>query len=179
MSQEPIEIPPPVTDLDIKVSKSGFYSGFTKDVAITAKVLVGGLIVWAIAFPAQAAEVLGALNSFILNGFNYWYVYVMAFFVVCCCFLALWPSAGRLRLGHEDDRPEFSNFSWFSMMFGAGIGIGMLTFATAEPMYHFAQNPSTITGLTEGVPKAMCARRISGHLRIGVYPHGRPMPLWV
>ena len=150
MSQEPIEIPPPVTDLDIKVSKSGFYSGFTKDVAITAKVLVGGLIVWAIAFPAQAAEVLGALNSFILNGFNYWYVYVMAFFVLCCCFLALWPAAGRLRLGHEDDRPEFSNFSWFSMMFGAGIGIGMLTFATAEPMYHFAQNPSTITGLTEG-----------------------------
>ena len=150
MSQEPIEIPPPVTDLDIKVSKSGFYSGFTKDVAITAKVLVGGLIVWAIAFPAQAAEVLGALNSFILNGFNYWYVYVMAFFVMCCCFLALWPAAGRLRLGHEDDRPEFSNFSWFSMMFGAGIGIGMLTFATAEPMYHFAQNPSTITGLTEG-----------------------------
>ena len=150
MSQEPIEIPPPVTDLDIRVSKSGFYSGFTKDVAITAKVLVGGLIVWAIAFPAQAAEVLGALNSFILNGFNYWYVYVMAFFVLCCCFLALWPAAGRLRLGHEDDRPEFSNFSWFSMMFGAGIGIGMLTFATAEPMYHFAQNPSTITGLTEG-----------------------------
>ncbi len=150
MSQEPIKIPPPVTDLDIKVSKSGFYSGFTKDVAITAKVLVGGLIVWAIAFPAQAAEVLGALNSFILNGFNYWYVYVMAFFVLCCCFLALWPAAGRLRLGHEDDRPEFSNFSWFSMMFGAGIGIGMLTFATAEPMYHFAQNPSTITGLTEG-----------------------------
>ncbi|MEE2914062.1 MAG: BCCT family transporter [Pseudomonadota bacterium] len=150
MSQEPIKIPPPVTDLDIKVSKSGFYSGFTKDVAITAKVLVGGLIVWAIAFPAQAAEVLGALNSFILNGFNYWYVYVMAFFVLCCCFLAVWPAAGRLRLGHEDDRPEFSNFSWFSMMFGAGIGIGMLTFATAEPMYHFAQNPSTIIGLTEG-----------------------------
>jgi len=36
------------------------------------------------------------------------------------------------------------------MMFGAGIGIGMLTFATAEPMYHFAKNPSTIMGLTEG-----------------------------
>ena len=36
------------------------------------------------------------------------------------------------------------------MMFGAGIGIGMLTFATAEPMYHFGSNPSTIMGLTEG-----------------------------
>ena len=113
MSQEPVEIPPPVTDLDIKVSDSGFYSGFTKDVAVTAKLLVGGLIIWATAFPTQAAEVLGALNSFILSGFNYWYVYVMAFFVLCCFALALWPAAGRLRLGHEDDRPEFSNFSWF------------------------------------------------------------------
>jgi len=49
-----------------------------------------------------------------------------------------------------DDKPEFSNFSWFSMMFGAGIGIGMLTFATAEPMYHWATNPSTIMGDTAG-----------------------------
>jgi len=136
--------------LPIRVSQSGFYQGFTKDVAITAKILVGALILWAIAFPDQAASVLGQMNSFILAGFNYWYVYVMAFFVILCFGLALWPRAGKLRLGHDDDRPEFSNFSWFSMMFGAGIGIGMLTFATAEPMYHFAKNPSTIMGLTEG-----------------------------
>lgn len=144
----PIE--PPVTDLPIRVAKSGFYRGFTKDVTITAKILVGGLILWAIAFPAEAASALGAINSIILATFNYWYVYSMAFFVILCFALALWPAAGRLRLGVEDDRPEFSNFSWFSMMFGAGIGIGMLTFATAEPMYHFAKNPSTIMGLTEG-----------------------------
>ena len=141
---------PPIINLHIRVSKSGFYEGFTKDVAITAKILVGGLILWAIAFPEHAALVLGKMNSFILAGFNYWYVYVEVFFVILCFALALWPRAGRLRLGHDDDRPEFSNFSWFSMMFGAGIGIGMLTFATAEPMYHFAKNPSTIMGLTEG-----------------------------
>ncbi len=143
-------IKPPLTDLPIRVSASGFYRGFTKDVAITAKILVGALILWAIAFPDQAASVLGQMNSYILAGFNYWYVYVMAFFVILCFALALWPTAGKLRLGHDDDRPEFSNFSWFSMMFGAGIGIGMLTFATAEPMYHFAKNPSTIMGLTDG-----------------------------
>lgn len=143
-------VKPPVTDLPISVSETGFYRGFTKNVAITAKILVGGLILWAIAFPDQAASVLGDLNSIILASFNYWYIYVMAFFVILCFALALWPAAGRLRMGHDDDRPEFSNFSWFSMMFGAGIGIGMLTFATAEPMYHFAKNPSTIMGLTEG-----------------------------
>lgn len=140
----------PITMLPIKTAASGFYKGFTKDVTVTAKILVGALIIWAIAFPDQAASVLGSINGFILASFSYWYVYGMAFFVVLCFLLALWPSAGRMRLGLETDRPEFSNFSWFSMMFGAGIGIGMLTFATAEPMYHWASNPSTIMGQTEG-----------------------------
>ncbi|MEC8088441.1 MAG: BCCT family transporter, partial [Pseudomonadota bacterium] len=42
---------------------------------------------------------------------------------------------------------EFSRFSWFSMMFGAGIGIGMLTYATAEPIFHFGNNPDVIRGI--------------------------------
>ena len=141
---------PPLMDLPIKTAERGFYRGFTKDVTITAKILVGALIIWAVAFPAQAASVLGGINGFILATFNYWYVYVMAFFVILCLGLALWPASGRLKLGMPEDKPEFSNFSWFSMMFGAGIGIGMLTFATAEPMYHWASNPSTIMGETTG-----------------------------
>ncbi|PUB11309.1 BCCT family transporter [Yoonia sediminilitoris] len=143
-------IKPPLMHLPIKTATSGFYKGFTKDVTITAKILVGALIVWAIAFPDQAASVLGTLNSIILATFSFWYVYVMAFFVILCFALALWPASGRLKMGMPEDEPEFSNFSWFSMMFGAGIGIGMLTFATAEPMYHWASNPETIQGLTEG-----------------------------
>ncbi|MEO1678941.1 MAG: BCCT family transporter [Pseudomonadota bacterium] len=145
-----MSIKPPVTDLPIKTADSGFYRGFTKDVTITAKLLVGGLILWAVAFPDQAGAVLGALNSIILATFSYWYVYVMAFFVILCFCLALWPTAGKLKLGLPSDEPEFSSFSWFSMMFGAGIGIGMLTFATAEPMFHFGTNPSTIMGVNEG-----------------------------
>ena len=67
-----------------------------------------------------------------------------------CLLLALWPAAGRLKLGVESDRPEFSNFSWFSMMFGAGIGVGMLTWAVAEPIYHWQNNPEVIQGFVEG-----------------------------
>jgi len=143
-------IKPPLMQLPIKTATEGFYRGFTKDVTITAKILVGALIIWAVAFPEQAAAVLSGINGFILGSFNYWYVYVIAFFVILCFALALWPAAGRLKLGMPDDKPEFSNFSWFSMMFGAGIGIGMLTFATAEPMYHWASNPQTIMGETTG-----------------------------
>jgi choline-glycine betaine transporter len=53
-----------------------------------------------------------------------------------------------MTLGLEGEKPEFTNFSWFSMMFGAGIGVGMLTWAVAEPVAHFAVNPETIRGIT-------------------------------
>ena len=144
-----MSIKPPLTELPIKKVENGFYRGFSRDVTITAKILVGALVVWALAFPGNAASVLGTLNGVILASFNYWYVYVMAFFVIVCAGLALWPASGRMRLGRPDERPEFSSFSWFSMMFGAGIGIGMLTYATGEPIYHFQNNPTIIMGAAE------------------------------
>ncbi len=139
---------PPLMDLPIQTAERGFYAGFSKDVAITSKILIAALIVWAIAVPETAAKVLGDLNGSLLGIFSSWYIYVVALFLIVCVVLALIPSTGRLKLGVEGDKPEFSNFSWFSMMFGAGIGIGMLTFATAEPMYHFGINPNTIMGET-------------------------------
>ena len=145
-----MSVKPPVTDLPIKTAESGFYAGFAKNVAISSKVIITLLVVWAIAFPDQASSVLNGFNSFILSNFATWYVWVMASFVLVCILLSLWPSAGRLKLGHDQDKPEFSNFSWFSMMFGAGIGVGMLTWAVAEPIYHFNNNPEVIQGLAGG-----------------------------
>lgn len=139
---------PPLMDLHIPTATSGFYSGFAKSVAIPSKILVSALIVWAITVPDNAATVLSAVNSQMLRSFASWYIYVAALFLILCFGLALVPATGRLKLGRPEDTPEFSNFSWFSMMFGAGIGIGMLTFATAEPMYHFATNPNVIMGET-------------------------------
>ena len=137
---------PPLSTLTIRIAQKGFYKGFSIDVTVTSKVLIGALILWAVIFPEASGRILNQFNSFILNNFATWYVYVMAGFVLTCLVLALWPAAGRLRLGHGDERPEFSNFSWFSMMFGAGIGVGMLTWAVAEPIYHFANNPDVIQG---------------------------------
>lgn len=144
------QISEPLTDLPIKTAEKGFYSGFSVDVTVTAKLAVGGLVLWAVAFPEQAGTVLAGFNSFILANFATWYIYVMASFVIVCIALAIWPASGKLKIGHDDDAPEFSNFSWFSMMFGAGIGVGMLTWAVAEPVYHFRNNPDVIMGLATG-----------------------------
>ncbi len=94
---------PPLMDLPIKVADSGFYRGFTKDVTVSAKLIVGIIIIWAVAFPDNAAAFLGGINSFILSTFNYWYVYAMAFYVLTCLALAVWPASGRLKLGLDDD----------------------------------------------------------------------------
>ncbi len=145
-----MKVNPALTDLPIETADSGFYKGFSKIVAITSKLLIAGLVVWALAFPEQSGAVLNGINKFILASFAAWYIWAVAFFVIVCIGLSIWPTAGRLKLGRAEDKPEFSNFSWFSMMFGAGIGVGMLTWAVAEPVYHFNSNPEVIKGITQG-----------------------------
>jgi len=116
-----MSIQPPLTELDIKTADTGFYRGFSVDVTVVSKIIIGALVVWCIVWPTQAGTVLGNWNSVILSNFAAWYIWVVAFFIIVCLGLALWPAAGRLLLGQPGEKPEFSNFSWFSMMFGAGI----------------------------------------------------------
>ncbi|MEM7074573.1 MAG: BCCT family transporter [Pseudomonadota bacterium] len=143
-------IRPPITALDIKTEKSGFYEGFSKFVTLGSKVCLGLLIIWAAVWSEEAGVVLNNIKGFISANTGAWYMYVMTFYIVVCLVLAIWPATGRIKLGGVDSKPEFSNFSWFSMMFGAGIGIGMLTYATAEPIYHFETNPDVIQGFVAG-----------------------------
>ena len=140
----------PLTELPIKVAKTGFYEGFNKDVTITAKILLTLLIIWAVVFPDSSLAALGAINTFLLTNFSTWYILAVTFFVIIAMMLAFVPRYGRLVLGQTGEKPEFSNISWFAMIFGAGIGVGMLTFATAEPMYHFGNNPEVIKGMATG-----------------------------
>ncbi len=53
-------------------------------------------------------------------------------------------------MGVPGEKPEFSNFSWFSMMFGAGLGVGLMVFATAEPLGLWGSNPLTVSGEVAG-----------------------------
>ena len=111
----------PISQLDIKTSSSGFYAGFNKTVVLVSKLLVIGLVVWAAIVPEQASNVLSQLMSSMLDVFGAWYMYVMVFYAVVCVALASTPSIGNVILGQADEKPEFSRFSWYAMMFGAGI----------------------------------------------------------
>ena len=62
---------------------------------------------------------------------------------------------GGIRLGGEDAKPEFSTMAWFAMLFSAGMGIGLMFFAVAEPMWHLLYPPHAETGSTQAVRDAM------------------------
>ena len=137
-------LPPPLVELKIEKKKSGFYEGFNQTVALSSKVLIVLIVIWAAMDPERAGQVLREIQNWALEHFNAYYIYAVAFYVCVCVFIALYPPFGKVKLGDPDGKPEFSDFSWFSMMFGAGIGIGMLGYAAAEPIWHLGNNPEII-----------------------------------
>jgi len=136
-----LPISPPLKELNIKLSKDGFYTGFNSLVALASKIIIALIVIWCVVYPEAAGKVLGDMKSWSFAHLNYYYTYAVAFFVLVCITISVHPKWGKIKLGVGDDKPEFSNFSWFSMMFGAGIGIGMLGYAAGEPMFHIADNP--------------------------------------
>ncbi|MEW4448766.1 BCCT family transporter [Qipengyuania sp. JC766] len=144
-------ISPPCTDLPVATAESGFYRGFNVHVTIPGKIIVSALIAWVVFFPTQASDTLTLANTAIIGAFAGWYVYLVAFLMLVTLLLAVIPQSGSLRLGAPGEEPEFGLFSWFAMLFGAGIGIGMLTYSTGEPLAHFQNNPDIIRGLVDPV----------------------------
>ena len=84
----------------------------------------------------RAAAVFGSINTWITTSLNWYYVGVMCAALFVCVYLACSPH-GAVRLGSDDERPEFKTFSWLAMLFCAGIGIGLLFFSIVEPMFYF------------------------------------------
>ncbi|MEL7699753.1 MULTISPECIES: BCCT family transporter [Citromicrobium] len=144
----------PLFRLPIFTAESGFYRGFNTRVAIPGKLAIALLIGWTLLFPDAASHALTVANETIIAAFAGWYVYLVAFLTLVALVLAILPQSGTLRLGAPGEKPEFGAFSWFAMLFGAGIGIGLLTYSTGEPLAHFQSNPETIRGLVEPVSAA-------------------------
>ncbi len=136
----------PFTDLKIETQRTGFYKGYNLPIALVSKFSVSLLVLWALVWPLSANDTLRSWKSGLLAEFNAFYNISVGLFVFFLFLVALIPATGRMRLGAEGEMPEFSNFSWFSMMFGAGLGVGLMVYATAEPLGLWETNPLTVSG---------------------------------
>ena len=87
-------------------------------------------------FSTQTSTALGWLT----DNFGWLFVLTSAFFVLFAGYLAV-SRYGNIKLGHDDAEPEFSTFSWVSMMFATGMGIGLIFWGVAEPLTHLNSPP--------------------------------------
>ncbi|MEM9128434.1 MAG: BCCT family transporter [Pseudomonadota bacterium] len=142
----------PFTELQITRQTDGFYKGYSLPIALVSKLVVTALVLWALVWPLAANNTLRSWKSGLLSEFNVFYDLSVALFALFLFVVAMIPATGRLRLGSENELPEFSNFSWFSMMFGAGLGVGLMVYSTAEPLGLWDVNPLTVSG--EVAPKS-------------------------
>ncbi|MBF4599952.1 BCCT family transporter [Frigoribacterium sp. VKM Ac-1396] len=110
-----------------------------------AAAVILGFVAFAMAFPTVAEGLFGSVQSGIVGAFGWYYVLLAAVFVV----FALWMGVSRygdIKLGKDDDEPEFSRLSWLSMLFAAGMGIGLVFYGVAEPLSHYASPRPGVTG---------------------------------
>ncbi len=88
-------------------------------------------------FPDLAERILNVVQDFVFVNLNWIYVWAVTIFVIFLIYL-LFSKYGKIRLGNNDSKPEYSFFSWISMLFAAGMGIGLMYFGVAEPMQHYS-----------------------------------------
>ncbi|GAA6210194.1 BCCT family transporter [Cognatishimia sp. WU-CL00825] len=149
-----MSIKPPFTELEIKTEEKGFYENASLPIALVSKGIMVALVLWALIWPGNANSTLGSLNWSLLEGFNQFYIIIVGLFAFFLFIVAALPYSGRKVMGTPGENPEFSNFSWFSMMFGAGLGVGLMVYATAEPMSLWGSNPVVVSGAVEGSSEA-------------------------
>lgn len=145
-----MSVPEPFTDLEIETADAGFYENYSVPIALISKGIMVALVLWALVFPANANSTLGSWNGKLLETFNSFYVIIVGIFFFFLAVVAIIPATGKRVMGTPGEKPEFSNFSWFSMMFGAGLGVGLMVFATAEPLGLWGSNPVVVSGAVEG-----------------------------
>ncbi|GAB6154326.1 BCCT family transporter [Desulfosporosinus burensis] len=90
--------------------------------------------------PKAAGATFSAVQKFITDNFGWSYLIGVTFFLCFAIFLAL-SKYGKLTLGKDGEKPEYSTWSWFAMLFAAGMGIGLVFWGVAEPMYHYSAPP--------------------------------------
>jgi len=90
--------------------------------------------------PKQTGAVVNKIFSFLTTDFGWLYLLSVGIFLVVAFGIAL-SRFGTIRLGKDDDLPEFTNFQWFAMLFGGGMGIGLVFWSIAEPIMHYLSPP--------------------------------------
>lgn len=117
------------TFLNKKSSFNPFVIGITL-------LLVSVLILATLFLPEQTTNLLNSAKLGIFANFSWFYVLAFSIFLCVLMILSI-SNLGNIKLGTNEEEPEFSFVSWLAMLFSAGMGVGLMFFGVAEPLNHF------------------------------------------
>ncbi|MBT8241812.1 MAG: BCCT family transporter [Acidimicrobiia bacterium] len=123
-----------------------------------------------LAFQERAETVFADSLAFIGDNFGWFYILSANIFLIAIVFFGF-SRFGRIRLGGQDAKPEFTNFAWYAMLISAGMGIGLLFWSVAEPIYHF-QSPPPFFNAEAETSQAAEAAMVTTFFHWGFHPWG-------
>jgi choline/glycine/proline betaine transport protein len=129
-------------------------SQLNKKVFVGASSIIIALLLYTVALPKQAQSFFTLIQAGIVDNGSWFYVLTVAFIFFFVIFLGV-SRYGDIRLGPDHSTPDYSLVTWLSMLFAAGMGIGLMFFGVAEPLMHYLSPPTAQTGTVEAVKEAM------------------------
>lgn len=123
-------------------------------VLIISAAIVGAFVIFGAIAPATLKAGADWLFSFLTVKFGW--LYLITVFVLLLFAIAVGISKfGKIKLGKDEDKPEYSNFKWFTMLFGGGMGIGLVFYSVAEPIMHYLAPPTADPATSAAMYEAM------------------------
>lgn len=115
-------------------------------VAICVAIVILGTVA-----PDSLNEFTAVATGFISNKFGWFYTLVIVALISFCIYM-MFSRFGDIKLGKDEDEPDFSLLAWFAMLFSAGMGIGLMFFTTAETISHaFINSPNAVPGSEQAI----------------------------
>lgn len=129
-------------------------SQLNKKVFVSASSIIIALLLYTAFLPGQAQTLFNFIQESIVDNGSWFYVLTVAFIFFFVIFLGF-SRYGDIRLGPDHAIPDYSLLTWLSMLFAAGMGIGLMFFGVAEPLMHYLSPPTAETGTVAAVQEAM------------------------
>ncbi|MCY6413383.1 choline BCCT transporter BetT [Acinetobacter sp. VNH17] len=136
---------------------SSQFANVNPNVFLSTVIIIAIFLAIVIIAPSSFEFLTQQLKQWITDSFSWFYVLSVAVFLILLIYIAC-SASGKIKLGPDHSQPEYSNGSWFAMLFTAGMGIGLMFFGVAEPVMHYVSPPS---GDPETVASAQQALRIT------------------
>ncbi|MDM8553950.1 BCCT family transporter [Desulfococcaceae bacterium HSG7] len=122
------------------VADHGLFKGMHLGMGIASKAMVLSFVLFTVLNVDFANKIYESVKNLIVTALSWYYIAVVSVIFIYVIWL-MFSKHGKVVLGDDDEKPAFNTFSWFCMLFSAGLGLGLLYWSVAEPIFHLQDNP--------------------------------------